>query len=75
MKFYINFSYFSVLFLLDDENPVFKINDLAVHIDNHDDNYLTDEESVSLIKLFLLFIMYNLKYYWIKLFIRLKEIT
>lgn len=72
MKFYINFS--SILLVLDDENPVFKINDLAVHVDNHDDDYLTDEESVSLITLFCPF-CYNLKYYWNKLLIRLKEVT
>lgn len=54
MKFYINFSISSVLLILDDENPVFKINDLAVHVDNHDDDYLTDEESVSLTLCFLL---------------------
>lgn len=74
MKFYINLSISSILLVLDDENPVFKINDLAVHVDNHDDDYLTDEESVSLITLFFP-VSYNLKYYWNKLLIRLKEVT
>lgn len=29
----------------DEQNPVFRINDLAVHVDNHDDEYITDGES------------------------------
>lgn len=57
-NFILIFLIFSVLFLLDEENPVFKINDLAVHVDNHDDDYLTDEESVSFKNFILLFIMY-----------------